>query len=115
MDAFCFVCGRPTDHVGEHEALVALGLASYQTQDELAHVVKTAAWDDAFAAAVSEAEYQAMYASKDPAVVRLRRRYLALAEHQMNVVNAGGSDHDQQVAAHLSTQAFDRLLGTVLA
>lgn len=28
-DEWCFVCSRPTDHRGEHDDLVAQGLASY--------------------------------------------------------------------------------------
>lgn len=28
-DPYCGVCGRPTDHVGEHDSLVGLGLAVY--------------------------------------------------------------------------------------
>lgn len=30
FDPFCFVCGRCTDHVGEHEELVLVGLAEYR-------------------------------------------------------------------------------------
>lgn len=31
-DPFCFVCSRLTDHFGEHDDLVELGLASYDAE-----------------------------------------------------------------------------------
>lgn len=30
FDPFCFVCGRCTDHVGEHDELTLVGLARYE-------------------------------------------------------------------------------------
>lgn len=56
MDEYCFVCGRCTDHVGEHEALVEAGLAEY-AEDGV--VLRTAAWDADRAREIAEAEYQA--------------------------------------------------------
>lgn len=53
-EAHCFVCGRHTDHVAEHDGLVEAGLAAY----EGSAVVRTTLWDDAKAARISEAEYQ---------------------------------------------------------
>lgn len=52
---YCFVCSRCTDHVGEHESLVAAGLAAYDGYD----VVKTERWDAEKAREVSEAGYVA--------------------------------------------------------
>lgn len=60
-EPFCFVCGRCTDHVGEHEALVEAGLARYSGDGS---VYKTEAWDAEVAAKVSEAEYQAYLAHR---------------------------------------------------
>lgn len=59
----CFVCGRHTDHYGEHDALVAAGLAEYDLAD--GSVNRTAAWDDKLAAAISRAEYEALCADLD--------------------------------------------------
>lgn len=56
--AFCFVCSRVTDHFAEHDALVAAGLATY---GEHGSVYRTELWDATVAAAVAEAEYQALY------------------------------------------------------
>lgn len=53
-EAHCFVCSRHTDHFAEHDGLVEAGLAAY----EGSAVVRTALWDDAEAARISEAEYQ---------------------------------------------------------
>lgn len=36
---YCFVCKRPTDHIGEHEALVSAGMAEYD--DETGYVKRT--------------------------------------------------------------------------
>lgn len=52
---FCFVCGRPTDHVAEHPGLVEAGLAAYEADGS---VVKTAAWNDDEAARISAAEFE---------------------------------------------------------
>lgn len=60
---YCFVCSRATDHFAEHEGLVAAGLAEYNT--DTGSVYKTDAWDDAMAAAVSEAEYAAYLAAAE--------------------------------------------------
>lgn len=54
-EPYCFVCSRPTDHVGEHEALVEAGLASY---DRDGSVRRTSAWDADAAAAISQAEFE---------------------------------------------------------
>ena len=56
---FCFVCSRCTDHYAEHDALVAAGLATYGHRN--GSVYRTELWDDTVAAAVAEAEYQALY------------------------------------------------------
>ena len=56
-DSWCGVCARPTDHFGEHDGLVAAGLAEYDT--ETGSVRKTDLWDEAMAKAVSDAEYEA--------------------------------------------------------
>lgn len=58
-DTYCFVCNRPTDHFGEHNALVEEGLAEYRKDGS---VVRTDAWDDTRAEAVAEAEYAALKA-----------------------------------------------------
>ena len=59
-DAYCFVCGRVTDHFGEHEALVEAGLAVYRDNGS---VVRTDTWDDELARQIQEREYQALIAS----------------------------------------------------
>lgn len=58
-DPHCFVCGRHTDHVGEHDGLVHAGLASYADDG---NVLRTSNWDDATASEISEREYQALIA-----------------------------------------------------
>lgn len=57
-DPHCFVCGRHTDHAGEHDALVDAGMA-YYTGDNSVH--KTAQYDEERAAQIVEAEYQRLY------------------------------------------------------
>lgn len=54
---YCFVCSRPTNHVGEHNALVAAGLATY---DE-GIVSRAAAWDADLARRIGNAEYITTY------------------------------------------------------
>ena len=53
-EAHCFVCGRHTDHAGEHDALVEAGLAYYTTSGS---VHRTDIWDPEKAAAVARDEY----------------------------------------------------------
>lgn len=53
-DAHCFVCGKHTDHWGEHDELVEAGLATYGDDGS---VRRTAAWDDDLAQQLFEAEY----------------------------------------------------------
>ena len=55
--AFCFVCSRCTEHVGEHEALVEAGLATY----EGGSVYKTAAYDADLAREIQQAEFARLY------------------------------------------------------
>jgi hypothetical protein len=57
-DPHCFVCGRHTDHFGEHEALVEAGLA-YYTGDGSVH--KTEKYDADLAAKIQNEEYERMY------------------------------------------------------
>lgn len=54
---FCFVCKRPVEHIGEHEALVNAGMAEYD--DELGVVRKTKSYDSVKAQKIQkeEAEY----------------------------------------------------------
>lgn len=54
---FCFVCKRPVEHIGEHEALVNAGMAEYD--DESGVVRKTKSYDSAKAQKIQkeEAEY----------------------------------------------------------
>jgi hypothetical protein len=54
-DEYCFVCSRCTNHVGEHEELVAAGMAEY----EGGTVVKTERYDREKARAICEAGYVA--------------------------------------------------------
>jgi hypothetical protein len=54
-DEYCSVCGRCTNHVGEHEDLVAAGLAEY----EGGNVHRTTAYDADRAREISEAGFQA--------------------------------------------------------
>lgn len=57
--AFCFVCKRPVDHIGEHEALVNAGMVEYDS--EYGVVRKTKAYFPAKAKELErkEAEYNA--------------------------------------------------------
>lgn len=52
--AFCFVCGRCTDHWGEHDDLVEAGLAEYRDNGSVA---KTEQWDAEKARAIHEATW----------------------------------------------------------
>lgn len=66
---YCFVCSRPTDHVGEHDALVAAGMAAYSKasdgSDELGCTVfRTLLWQDHLAKQVGDAEYVLSYGSE---------------------------------------------------
>lgn len=61
-DAHCFVCGRHTDHAGEHDDLVAAGMAAYEKDGT---VVKTAAYDRDRARAIGEAGYVAYCAGPE--------------------------------------------------
>jgi len=54
-DPHCFVCSRHTDHAGEHDALVAYGLAEYEADGS---VVKTDLWDADLAHDVVGAEWE---------------------------------------------------------
>lgn len=58
---YCFVCSRPTDHVGEHEALVAAGMAAYDGGT----VTRTATYDREAAVVIADAEYRALYGHDD--------------------------------------------------
>lgn len=58
-DAYCFVCGRCTDHAGEHDDLVAAGMAAYEANGS---VVKTAAYDRDRAREIVELAYVAYLA-----------------------------------------------------
>ena len=53
--SYCFVCSRCTDHVGEHEELVAAGMAEYDGGS----VIKTERYDREKARAICEAGYVA--------------------------------------------------------
>lgn len=58
--AYCFVCGRCTDHFAEHDDLVAAGLVSYDTTT--GNVLRTERWDRDLADIIGTVSYQA-YAS----------------------------------------------------
>lgn len=55
-DEYCFVCNRVTDHWGEHDALVEVGLARYRDDGT---VLRTDKWDDALAKVIVDAEWEA--------------------------------------------------------
>lgn len=61
MDAYCFICSRPTDHRGEHDDLVEAGLAEYH---EDGSVTKTAAWDENKAWEIAVATWKAYAAEQ---------------------------------------------------
>jgi len=54
---FCFVCKRPVEHIGEHEALVDAGMTEYD--DEIGAVKRTKSYDSEKAKKIQaeEAEY----------------------------------------------------------
>lgn len=56
MDDFCFVCSRPTNHVGEHDALYEAGMVDYE---EGCQVVFTEKYDREEAERISQEEYLA--------------------------------------------------------
>jgi hypothetical protein len=60
MFEFCFVCNRVTGHFGEHDGLIHAGLAENEKVNGecTGTVLRTAAWDDALAARISEVEYE---------------------------------------------------------
>ena len=58
---YCFVCSRTTNHVGEHEALVAAGMAAYDGGT----VTRTATYDREAAVVIADAEYRALYGHDD--------------------------------------------------
>ncbi len=45
VEEYCFVCSRPTDHVGEHDEFVARGVAEYEVSARCWYVIKTPLWD----------------------------------------------------------------------
>lgn len=53
-DPFCFVCGRCTDHWGEHDDLVEAGMAEYKRDGS---VVKTEKWSAAAAKQITDATW----------------------------------------------------------
>lgn len=84
-DAFCYVCYRNTNHIAEHDGLVAAGLAEYGTDD----VLRTPAWDDALAREVSAVEYREYSAAFRNGTDPLALDYPAIiAEARANVARA---------------------------
>lgn len=53
---WCGVCHRATDHFGEHDDMIAAGLAAV---DEDGYLVRTAAWSDDVARLVADAGFEA--------------------------------------------------------
>lgn len=51
---YCLVCGRCTDHWGEHDDLVEAGLAEYRSDGS---VVKTDQWSAEVARSITEATW----------------------------------------------------------
>lgn len=87
--SYCFACSRPTDHVGEHDGLVAAGLVEYQHGD----VVRTALWNADLAASVSDAEYMFVYGeNENTSVVSLRKRMVDLIDANNECI--GRPEHD---------------------
>lgn len=58
-DPYCFVCGRCTDHFAEHDDLVAVGMAEYDTRS--GSVYRTERYNAAAARMITEATYQFLY------------------------------------------------------
>lgn len=61
-DPFCFVCGRCTDHWGEHDDLVEAGMADYKLDGS---VVKTEKWSAAAAKQITDATWAELKAAME--------------------------------------------------
>lgn len=68
-DAHCFVCGRHTDHWGEHDDLVELGQALNESRrwvwGDTLHISGDVVPTDAFYTPAARAEREVLYAATD--------------------------------------------------
>ncbi len=110
LDPHCFACGRHTDHFGEHDGLVAAGLAIYDSNTGDVH--RTRYWDDALARRVQDAEYDLVYGADQSAEVLAIREAIEAAidenyaKHGADLANADWSKGDK-----LFKQGLSLLLG----